>query len=136
MLLLLLLVLGQPARFEAAGAFGCPNTLQALCRQPKAAGVGGSIRPHSTKSSAATSAAACAVCAGRNQHALRVAGCEQADIELFCAAGVGDPSRPNVIFVLTVRRRRATIHHAPPPQVSCCLLRWYSSPVVHRALSG
>eukprot|EP01043_Picozoa_sp_COSAG02_P046594 COSAG02_NODE_4374_length_5438_cov_2.542424_7_plen_128_part_00 len=94
LLLLLLLLQGQPARFEAVGTFGCSNTLRALCRQPTGGGT--------------TSAASCAVCAGRNQHALRVAGCAQADIELFCAAGVSDPSRPNVVFVLTVRRPSAT----------------------------
>lgn len=117
---LLLSLLGQPARFEALGTVGCPNTLRALCRQPTAAGGGGG---------GTASAASCAICAGRNQHLLRVAGCAQADIELFCAAGVNDPSRPNVIFVLTVRRPSPP--SASPPQNPRCIFCLYSSPVAH-----
>ena len=69
---------------QPPSTFGCPNTLRALCNP---------IYPDYV--------ARCKLCTGQNQHALRAAGCSAADVQLFCAAGWGDPSRPNIIFVLT-----------------------------------
>ena len=69
---------------QPPSTFGCPNTLRALCNP---------IYPDYV--------ARCKLCTGQHQHALRAAGCSAADVQLFCAAGWGDPSRPNIIFVLT-----------------------------------
>ena len=70
---------------QAPSTFGCPNTIRALCNDL--------IQPDYV--------ARCKLCTGGYQHALRAAGCSAADVQLFCAAGWGDPSRPNIIFVLT-----------------------------------